>query len=88
VKNVAKFRSGNLIIECFRKQQSLNLVALKDINGISISASPHRTLNSSRGIIRHKFLFLIVRLMVFNAPFRHIPAISWRSVIEMMVYLN
>jgi hypothetical protein len=48
--------AGSLIIECFRKQQSLNLVALKDINGISIYASPHRTLNNSSGIIRYIFL--------------------------------
>jgi hypothetical protein len=41
VKNVAKLRSGSLIIECFRKQQSLNLVALKDINGISVSITDH-----------------------------------------------
>jgi hypothetical protein len=38
----------------FRKQQSLNLLALKHVNDINISASPHRTLNSSRGIIRNR----------------------------------
>lgn len=54
VKNVTKLRSGSLMVECFRKQQSLNLLALKHINDISISASPHRTLNSSRGIIRYR----------------------------------
>ena len=42
------------MIECFRKQQSLNLLALKHVNDINISASPHRTLNSSRGIIRYR----------------------------------
>ena len=52
VKNVTKLRSGSLKIECFRKQQSLNLLALKHVN--DISASPHRTLNSSRGIIRYR----------------------------------
>ena len=54
VKNVTKLRSGSLMIECFRKQQSLNLLALKHVNDINISASPHRTLNSSRGIIRYR----------------------------------
>jgi hypothetical protein len=42
------------MIECFRKQQSLNLLALKHVNDINISASPHRTLNSGRGIIRYR----------------------------------
>ena len=42
------------MIECFRKQQSLNLLALKHINDINISASLHITLNSSRGIIRYR----------------------------------
>ena len=54
VKNVTKLRSGSLMIECFRKQQSLNLLALKHVNDINISASPHRTLNSSHGIIRYR----------------------------------
>jgi hypothetical protein len=30
------------------------LLALKHVNDINISASPHRTLNSSRGIIRYR----------------------------------
>jgi len=54
VKNVTRLRSGSLMTECFRKQQSLNLLALKHVNDINISASPHRTLNSSRTIIRYK----------------------------------
>ena len=54
MKNVAKLRSGSLMIECCRKQQSLNLLSLKHIGDINISASPHRTLNGSHGIIRYK----------------------------------
>jgi hypothetical protein len=42
------------MIECFRKQQSLNLLSRKHVNDINISASPHRTLNSSRGFIRYR----------------------------------
>ena len=42
------------MIECFRKQQLLNLLALKYINDINISVSPHRTLNVSRGIILYR----------------------------------
>jgi len=54
VKNVTKMRSGGLMIECLRRQQSVNLLALKHIHNIEISSSPHRTLNSSRGIIRYR----------------------------------
>jgi hypothetical protein len=54
VKNDAKLRSGSLMIECFRKQQLLNLLALKYINDINISVSPHRTLNVSRGIVLYR----------------------------------
>ena len=46
-------RSGGLMIECLRRQQSVNLLALKHIHNIEISSS-HRTLNSSRGIIPYR----------------------------------
>lgn len=52
--NVTKLRSGSLTIECFRKQQSSNLLALKHTNDIKISASPDRTLNNSRRIVRYR----------------------------------
>ena len=45
--------TGNLAIECQRRQ-SLNLLSLKQIRRITISSTPHRTLNSSRGIIRYR----------------------------------
>ena len=54
VKNVTKMRSCGLMIECQRGQQSVNLLALKQIHNIDISSSPHRTLNSSWGIIRYR----------------------------------
>ena len=54
VKNVTKMRSGNLLIECSRKQQSLNLLALPKIGDVEILASPHRSLNTSQGIIRYR----------------------------------
>lgn len=43
-----------MTIECFRKQQSSNLLALKHTNDIKISASPDRTLNNSRRIVRYR----------------------------------
>jgi len=54
VKNVTKLKSGGLMIECQRKQQSLNLLSLKQIHNIAISSTPHRTLNTSRGNIRYR----------------------------------
>ena len=42
------------MIECQRKQQSLNLLSLNKIHNITISSTPHRTLNTSRGIIRYR----------------------------------
>ena len=45
--------TGNLAIECQRRQ-SLNLLSLQQIRRIAISSTPHRTLNSSRGIIRYR----------------------------------
>jgi len=42
------------MIEFLIKQQSLNLLAFKHINDISISSYLHITPNSSRGIIRYR----------------------------------
>ena len=54
MKNVTKLKSGGLMIECQRRQQPLNLLSLKQIHSVAISSTPHRTLNSSRGIIRYR----------------------------------
>jgi hypothetical protein len=40
VKNVTKLKSGGLMIGCQRKQQSLNLLSLKQIHNINISSTP------------------------------------------------
>ena len=40
VKNVTKKRSGDLIIECQRRQQSVNILSLKQIHNVEISSSP------------------------------------------------
>ena len=51
IKSVTKLRSGALLIESHRKQQSINLHYFRRI---LLLKSPHRTLNSSRGIIRYR----------------------------------
>ena len=53
-ENVTKYKSVGLMIECKRKQQSLNLLSLNHMHTIAISSTPHRTLNSSRRIIRYR----------------------------------
>ena len=54
VKNATKLKSGSLIIEHQRKQQSLNLLSLKQIHNITISSTPHIFLNTSRGIVHYR----------------------------------
>ena len=53
VKNVKKLNHG-LLIECQRKVQSDNILKMNKIYDHEITASPHRTLNQSKGIIRYK----------------------------------
>ena len=53
VKNVKKLNHG-LLIECQRKIQSDNVLKMNKIYDHEITASPHRTLNQCKGIIRYK----------------------------------
>ena len=53
VKNVKKIKSC-LLVECYRKAQSDNLLTMTKIGEHEIVSSPHRTLNQSKGIIRYK----------------------------------
>ena len=54
VKQVKKLRSGDILVECSRKQQSINLLQLTKIDNVPVSASPHNSLNSSKGVIRDR----------------------------------
>ena len=58
VANVTKMKSGNLLVETKTKQQSDNLLKLNKILNYTVSASAHRTLNSSRGILRDRSQYL------------------------------
>ena len=49
VKDVKKLRSGQLLVECAKRAHAENLLKAKTLAGISMKASRHRTLNSSRG---------------------------------------
>ncbi len=54
VKNVTRLRNGSLLIECVRRQQSVNLLALKHFVNKQVVVSEHKTLNSCRGIVRDR----------------------------------
>jgi len=52
VKSVKHLRDGNLLVECMKQQQSTNLLKLSNFAGISVTVYPHKSLNSSKGVIR------------------------------------
>ena len=54
VKKVLKMKSGNLLIECFREQQSKNLMKMTKIGDQGVKPEPHMSLNYSQGIIRDR----------------------------------
>ncbi|XP_048248809.1 uncharacterized protein LOC125378050 [Haliotis rufescens] len=54
VTNVTKLRSGSLLVECAQRQQSINLLGLKEFVNIKVAVSEHRTLNSYKGIVRDR----------------------------------
>ncbi|VDI49927.1 Hypothetical predicted protein [Mytilus galloprovincialis] len=58
VKKVSKMRSGNLLVECSNKSQSTNLLTMTTITNFPVSASPHNSLNSCKGIIRDRSQYL------------------------------
>ncbi|VDI64460.1 Hypothetical predicted protein [Mytilus galloprovincialis] len=51
-------RSGNLLVECSNKSQSTNLLTMSTISNFPVSASPHNSLNSCKGIIRDRSQYL------------------------------
>ena len=53
-QKVTKMKNGSLLVECQRQQQSENLLSLKTILETPIEATPHRTLNFCRGIVRDR----------------------------------
>ena len=48
-KNIKRLRSGDLFFEVDRETYSTKLMAF---SGIPVKVSPHRTLNTSKGVIR------------------------------------
>ena len=51
-KSIKRLRSGDLLIEVDRGSHSTNLQKATELAGKPIKVSPHRTLNTSKGVIR------------------------------------
>ncbi|GFY78273.1 RNA-directed DNA polymerase from mobile element jockey [Trichonephila inaurata madagascariensis] len=51
VKSIKKLPFGDLLIETATQAQSINLLQCTNLSNISITATPHKTLNSSKGVI-------------------------------------
>ncbi|GFT42943.1 uncharacterized protein TNCV_1615131 [Trichonephila clavipes] len=51
VKSIKKLPSGDLLIETATQAQSINLLQCTNLSNIPITATPHKTLNSSKGVI-------------------------------------
>nr|KAG5705734.1 hypothetical protein BaRGS_027393 [Batillaria attramentaria] len=54
--DASRLRSGDLLVECRRKAHSNSLLQLQKIGDYPVTVSPHRSLNSSRGVIRDEAL--------------------------------
>ncbi|GFX51304.1 CCHC-type domain-containing protein [Trichonephila clavipes] len=51
VKSIKKLPSGDLLIETATQAQSINLLRCTNLSNILITATPHKTLNSSKEVI-------------------------------------
>ena len=51
-KSIKRLRSGDLLIEVSRSTQAHNLLKIKSFVNVPVQVSPHRSLNSSKGVIR------------------------------------
>ena len=56
VKEVKRLRSGDILVTCLKKAQADNLLRATTLANVGIKASPHRSLNSSKGVIRAREL--------------------------------
>ena len=61
VEKITKMKSGALLIQATRASQARQILATTELHGMAVTASAHRTLNSSKGVIKdyHKDLFFM-----------------------------
>ena len=57
IKTAKKLRDGKLLVEVLRPKQSLNLQKLVAFCDLKVKVYPHKTLNSSKGVIRDRRYF-------------------------------
>ncbi|XP_035214417.1 uncharacterized protein LOC118188158 [Stegodyphus dumicola] len=50
-KNIKRLRSGDLLVETLSSSQSATLLSLNKLGNVSVTVSPHKSLNYSRGVI-------------------------------------
>ena len=55
-KSVKKLKNETLLVECFSQQQVKNLLGHKKLFNLDVNIFPHKTLNTSKGVIRCKEL--------------------------------
>lgn len=53
LKHIKKMRSGDILVECSRRGQSENLLKSTKLVDLPIMVSPHKTLNTCKGVIRY-----------------------------------
>lgn len=53
VKMVKKLRSGVLLVEVFRDTQAQNLLKLTLFASVQVKVTPHRSMNSCKGVVRN-----------------------------------
>ncbi|XP_048240225.1 uncharacterized protein LOC125373269 [Haliotis rufescens] len=58
VEDAKRLRSGCLLIKCRRHKQAICLLSIKSLANVPVVVSPHRSLNSSKGIVRDRGRFL------------------------------
>ena len=51
-KTIKRLRSGDLLIEVDRETHSTKLLAVTELAQVPVQVSPHRTLNTSKGVLR------------------------------------
>ena len=52
LKNIKRLRDGSFLVECGKMAQAQNLLQTNRFNNRPVKVSIHKTLNSSRGVIR------------------------------------
>ena len=51
-KTIKRLRSGDLLIEVDRESHSTKLLKITELANVPVKVSPHRTLNTSKGVLR------------------------------------